>query len=326
MHIKLFFVSLVILGVTASTVLSQLKRVEPSLSHDTKRVVYVQIVETGERELWVVNLDGTALNYVSDADGAWTPRFSPDGKKIVFSRRAEGTNANNDIWIVNSDGSGLKQLTKTPGHHEVEPEFTPAGGEIVFVRKEPFKAESADGKTKPVNGGRGVLISLSDGQEVEFLSKDLNIMRIFPVNEKFAYVGCVCDSSSGKLVVGTRPRMFQLSHDGLAISLDSTLAQNFGSRESLLRFRSARTAPRHILEVSYKAASALKSGDNVDVALTDDRNSQSLASWGLVRDFDVAADGSVVVVSGYKDKDTVQKLWLYKFDIKSWAEIKPVQK
>src|SRR6185295_3351574 len=37
------------------------------------------------------------------------PRFSPDGKKILFTSDAAG---GDNIWIMNKDGSGAKQITK----------------------------------------------------------------------------------------------------------------------------------------------------------------------------------------------------------------------
>jgi len=71
---------------------------------------------------------GQANNTVVLAEGD-EPRFSPDGRKIVFvSRRTK----NNDIWLMNDDGTLQTQLTTDPKDDE-NPCFSPTGNKIVFA-------------------------------------------------------------------------------------------------------------------------------------------------------------------------------------------------
>lgn len=73
-----------------------------------------------------------------------SPRFSPDGKKIVFVVREdvlEKGKSNADLYLMNADGSGLQRLTSDPaadGH----PSFSPDGKSILFAssRKEGIQA------------------------------------------------------------------------------------------------------------------------------------------------------------------------------------------
>jgi len=88
--------------------------------------------------IWVVNADGTGLTPLTraTASGAssFTPRWSPDGSKLVFSSTLalDGTDSGNpnsvvNIWRVNAEGSGLIPLTKATalGVDSYLPVFSP---------------------------------------------------------------------------------------------------------------------------------------------------------------------------------------------------------
>ncbi len=59
------------------------------------------------------------------------PRFSPDGKRVVFvSDRSGGDN----LWVMSLDGKDTLQLTKGNTSLYVSPEWTPDGGYVVASR------------------------------------------------------------------------------------------------------------------------------------------------------------------------------------------------
>jgi Tol biopolymer transport system component len=59
------------------------------------------------------------------------PRYSPDGRRIVFvSDRSGGDN----VWLMNADGSDTVQVTKGNDNLYVSPEFTPDGDYVVASR------------------------------------------------------------------------------------------------------------------------------------------------------------------------------------------------
>jgi Tol biopolymer transport system component len=83
------------------------------------------------------------------------PRFSPDGKKVVFvSDRSGGEN----LWIMNADGSDTTALTTGNGNQYVSPVFTPDGQYVVASR-----SGGTFGMAKlwqfHVDGGRGVQLT-----------------------------------------------------------------------------------------------------------------------------------------------------------------------
>lgn len=60
-----------------------------------------------------------------------TPRFSPDGKEIVF---ASWVDNGFDLYRIGSDGNNLVRLTKNVGSNE-EPVYSPDGEFVVFTSK-----------------------------------------------------------------------------------------------------------------------------------------------------------------------------------------------
>lgn len=56
------------------------------------------------------------------------PRFSPDGKKIVFLSDRSGAE---NIWIANADGEALMQVTRGADKNFLSPEWSPDGRHIV---------------------------------------------------------------------------------------------------------------------------------------------------------------------------------------------------
>lgn len=71
-----------------------------------------------------MNADGASAKLL--ADSAAQPRFSPDGRRIVFDRGGE-------IWTMNADGSGQTKLTQAP-EPDLAPVWSRDGSRIAFLR------------------------------------------------------------------------------------------------------------------------------------------------------------------------------------------------
>ena len=63
-----------------------------------------------------------------------SPAWSPDGSKIVFSRRQESLGPG-DLYIINADGTGEVRLTSDPGD-ERDPTWSPDGQTIAYTGNE----------------------------------------------------------------------------------------------------------------------------------------------------------------------------------------------
>ncbi len=78
--------------------------------------------------LWIENPDNTNPHQLTTEGSDGLPAWSPDGKKIAFSRNVDG---NVDVYTINPDGSELQRLTTALGNDSV-PAWTPDGQYIVF--------------------------------------------------------------------------------------------------------------------------------------------------------------------------------------------------
>jgi len=85
-------------------------------------------------ELWVSRPDGSEHARLL-AQAAYQAVWSPNGARVAFGKvEADGTG---DIYVMGADGSGAVNLTSTPGVTEVDPEWSPNGDRLLFVRYVP---------------------------------------------------------------------------------------------------------------------------------------------------------------------------------------------
>ena len=103
----------------------------PSYRPGTQELLFARSEKRGiiRKKMTIVLAErpgSTARVIVDDGD---EPRFSPDGKRLVFvSRRTK----NNDIWLTETTGGALVQLT-TSKEDDENPCFSPDGKHIVFA-------------------------------------------------------------------------------------------------------------------------------------------------------------------------------------------------
>lgn len=74
---------------------------------------------------------GTATRITSGQAHDVQPRFSPDGRRIVFVSDRSGAD---NLWLVDADGRNPHQLTRTTWFGYISPEWTPDGDYIVASR------------------------------------------------------------------------------------------------------------------------------------------------------------------------------------------------
>jgi dipeptidyl aminopeptidase/acylaminoacyl peptidase len=107
----------------------------PQFSPEGRYVVFERrAAADGPRDLYRVNLGGSARPLVAGSGDEHEASFSPDGETIVFVRSVGETGGGfaDDVYSVRPSGAGLARLTKTGHIDEFSPRYFERG--IVFSR------------------------------------------------------------------------------------------------------------------------------------------------------------------------------------------------
>lgn len=110
---------------------------------------------SGAKQLYLLELDSNLMQPIGKSGSRpdHYPRWSPDGKKVVFqSYRRGGWHP----WIMDADGSHARRITSAPSgsprHYEFDPSFASDNKTIVFVSNSDLYQVSVDEPT-PVRIG-----------------------------------------------------------------------------------------------------------------------------------------------------------------------------
>ena len=109
---------------------------QPRWSPDGQRIVFKSDRDDPDpndddriRNIYVINADGSGETMLTDsATDNHTPRWSPDGQRLVFNSDRDG---DFKIYVMNADGSGVTRLTDSVGR-DSQPRWSPDGQRIVF--------------------------------------------------------------------------------------------------------------------------------------------------------------------------------------------------
>jgi TolB protein len=98
-------------------------------------------------DVYVMNPDGSHKRQLTHTENSGEPRWSPDGRRIVFVRggchATRCQEAASALWVMNADGSGQRRLTSGRSIDN-DPRWSPDGKYIAFTRGTACKANGCN--------------------------------------------------------------------------------------------------------------------------------------------------------------------------------------
>ena len=137
---------------------------QPTVAPDGSRVAFVS-TRSGSHEVWVAEADGTGARQLTTFGGARVsgPRWSPDGRTLVVSARADG---DADVFLVLPDGT-VRALTDADAD-DVAPTWSRDGESIYFASNrgetwQIYRVPASGGDVEAVTVGGGVAAAEAPG-------------------------------------------------------------------------------------------------------------------------------------------------------------------
>ena len=90
---------------------------QPSFSPDGRSILYT-VVAFESLDIFRISVGSGKRTRLTDNHRIdWDPAWSPDGSKVVFSRKATGKD-HYEIWVMNADGTEEHRVRKMKGHND----------------------------------------------------------------------------------------------------------------------------------------------------------------------------------------------------------------
>ena len=155
-----------------------------AFSKDAQWVAYVMYPEG---TLWRSKVDGSERLQLTDPPVyPMLPRWSPDGKKILFFEFERGSKPSR-IYEISTDGGTPHELIPNDPNHQVDPNWSPDGTKVVFAGNPSQSASEikvfdvASGKISTLPGSQGMFSPRwsPDGRYISALSADSSRLILF---------------------------------------------------------------------------------------------------------------------------------------------------
>ncbi|MEP1443212.1 MAG: Tol-Pal system beta propeller repeat protein TolB [Hyphomicrobiales bacterium] len=129
----------------------------PRFSPTSQEITYMSFVPGRQPKVYLLNIETGQREIVGNFPGmTFSPRFSPDGNRIVMSLQQDG-NAN--IYAMDIRSGATSRLTNSPSI-DTSPSYSPDGSAIVFEsdrggRQQLYKMSGSGGGAQRISFGAG---------------------------------------------------------------------------------------------------------------------------------------------------------------------------
>ncbi|MBI2681954.1 MAG: serine/threonine-protein kinase [Acidobacteriales bacterium] len=133
---------------------SEFPRYPGSFSPDGKRLAFVEIHPSRQRDIWLMPLEGdrkAQAFQTTDAD-EWGPKFSPNGRWLAYVSNESGRD---EIYVRPIGSPGGRKRVSTEGGSW--PAWARSGRELFFLKGDRLVAVTLDADSNPAGGERVVL-------------------------------------------------------------------------------------------------------------------------------------------------------------------------
>ena len=167
----------VVAAVAAAVLAIDAARASATYPGTNGRIAFSNYV-TGQ--IYTVNPDGSGLVQLTHTEGtdraADFPSWSPNGKRILFTKFRYAGDDHSRIWIMKADGTDKHQVTgDARGFRDYTPKFTPDSSRIVFTRCLPDDGVCAIWKMRANGNHMHALTPYIDGLNDEAVDFNLSI-------------------------------------------------------------------------------------------------------------------------------------------------------
>lgn len=110
---------------------------DPDYSPDGTQILFFTD-EPRPRDLYLRDIaSGEIAQLTQTTDFEETsPRFAPDGERVVFVGKEKHEGAESDIWTLDIESGERRNLTQTPGIGEFHPDWSYDGRQVIYIRVE----------------------------------------------------------------------------------------------------------------------------------------------------------------------------------------------